>query len=429
MRSQARKPTTSPSPLLKKRSGEPSQSDHHGEEKRTRSQAHARSQRAKRDTSRRSGEQPAEQQEQPARSLKKEQQEGKANHGTKMTFSHALASYLDDHRGGNHSHKTLEWHETALGLLQRYLEQERNITLVPDIDASDISSWFTHLRQTPGARGKRRSERTVQTYARSARAFFHWLVRQSLITENPFERVVFPKVGKPLIQTITDEEFEKLLLACTLPNADGRLAERATTRNRAILWVLYDTGIRVSELTNLRIADLDRKHGLITVKGKGSKERRIALGQNCLRHVLHYLDRHRPDEQELAEWGSPGEDHLFLSETRQPLTKNGMTLLFARLKKRAGLTGKRISPHIFRHTFAIRYLVLASDPFSLQEILGHEDMTTVKNYMHMNDETIQAQKRKYSPGDHLPASIPDPRQTRRRGYQEKDQKKEKHLSC
>ena len=74
-----------------------------------------------------------------------------------------------------------------------------------------------------------------------------------------------------------------------------------------------------------------------------------------------------------------------------------MTLLFARLKKRAGITGQRVSPHIFRHTFAIRYLVLGNDPFSLQELLGHEDMTTVKNYMHMNDETLQDQKRKYSP--------------------------------
>ena len=137
--------------------------------------------------------------------------------------------------------------------------------------------------------------------------------------------------------------------------------------------------------------------------------------------LLYYLDRHRPDEDELTEWGSAGEDHLFLSETRLPLSKNGVTLLFARLRKRAGITDKRISPHIFRHSFAIRYLVLGNDPFSLQELLGHEDMATVKNYMHMNDETIQAQKRKYSPGDHLPTRMPGPTETRRRGFQTKDQ--------
>jgi site-specific recombinase XerD len=132
-----------------------------------------------------------------------------------------------------------------------------------------------------------RSERTIQTYARSARAFFHWLVRRETIDRNPFDRVVFPKVGKPLIQTIEPEEFEQLLLACSPPNEAGPMAERAAMRNRAILWVFYDTGMRVSELCGLRLADFDRKHGVLTVKGKGSKERRIALGQNCLRNLLY----------------------------------------------------------------------------------------------------------------------------------------------
>lgn len=287
-----------------------------------------------------------------------------------------------------------------------------DITQIDDVEADDISAWFAHMRITPGATGKVRSERTIQTYARSARAFFHWLVRRSTLDINPFDRVAFPKVGRPLIQTITTEEFERLLLACAPPNEMGPFAERAAVRNRAILWLLYDTGIRVSELINLRLSDFDRKHGVVTVLGKGSKERRVALGQNCLRNLFYYLDKHRPDEEELAEWGSAGEDHLFLSETRQPLTKNGMEMLFKRLKARAGITDKRISPHILRHTFAINYLVKSNDPFSLQELLGHEDLTTVQNYMHMNDTILQEQKRKYSPGDHIPTRMPGPRETR-----------------
>jgi integrase/recombinase XerD len=94
-----------------------------------------------------------------------------------------------------------------------------------------------------------------------------------------------------------------------------------------------------------------------------------------------------------------------------------MEMLFKRLKQRAGLAGKRISPHILRHTFAMNYLVKSNDPFSLQELLGHEDLATVQNYMHMNDETIQAQKRKYSPGDHLPMRMPGPRETRHKRFQ------------
>ncbi len=348
-----------------------------------------------------------------------------AKRRARATIGHAIADYLLDHEGGNHSDKTLQWHRTSLGLLQSFLQEERGIILVGEVDAPDINAWFAYMRKTPTSRGKVRSERTIQTYARSARAFFHWLVRREILERNPFDRVVFPKVGKPLIRTIEPEEFEQLLLACTPPGEVGPFADRAAARNRAILWILYDTGIRLSELCGLRTGDFDRKHALIIVQGKGSKERRIALGNNCLRNLLYYLDRHRPDEEELAEWGSAGEDHLFLAETRRPLTINGVTLLFARIRKRAGITDKRISPHIFRHSFAIRYLVLGNDPFSLQELLGHEDMTTVKNYMHMNDETIQSQKRKYSPGDHLPTRMPGPRETRRRGYRTRGQGQKK----
>ena len=355
---------------------------------------------------------------------KKDQKQLLANRRANTTIERAIEDYLTDHEGGNHSNKTLEWHRTALGLLKSFLTEERDITLVGEIDAPDINAWFVHMRKTPGGHGKTRSERTIQTYARSARAFFHWLVRRETIDRNPFDCVTFPKVGKPLIRPIEPEEFERLLLACTPPGEVGPLADRAAARNRAILWLLYDTGIRLSELLGLKMGDFDRKHGILIVKGKGSKERRVALGNNCLRNLLYYLDRHRPDGEELAEWGNAGEDHIILSETRLPLTKNGLTMLFRRIKQRSGITDKRISPHIFRHSFAIRYLVLGNDPFSLQELLGHEDMTTVKNYMHMNDEVIQAQKRKYSPGDHLPTRMPGPKEARRKGFQTKEKKEQ-----
>ena len=376
-------------------------------------QARAQAQRAKRDAQAQNQQQCQEEQEAVARQTQQKKTTRQEMQANRRVISLLIEAYLQDHIGGNSSAKTLEWHRTALGLLRLFLEEEGGITLIEEVEAEDISAWFAYLHSTPAARGKVRSERTVQTYARSARAFFHWLVRRGTIEHNPFERVVFPKVGRPLIQTITTEEFEKLLLACAPPNETGPFAERAAVRNRAILWLLYDTGIRVSELINLRLGDLDRKKGIITVMGKGSKERRIALGQNCLRNLAYYLDKHRPDEEELAEWGSAGEDHLFLSETRQPLTKNGMEMLFKRLKKRAGITGKRISPHILRHTFAMNYLLKSNDPFSLQELLGHEDLTTVLNYIHMNDTILQDQKRKYSPGDHIPIRMPGPRETRR----------------
>ncbi len=144
---------------------------------------------------------------------KKEQQRLQASRRATTTIAHAVDDYLLDHEGGNHSDKTLEWHRTALGLMRTYFEKERGITLVGEVDASAINAWFAHMRKSPGGHGKPRSERTIQTYARSARAFFHWLVRRETIERNPFDRVTFPKVGKPLIHKIDAEEFERLLLA------------------------------------------------------------------------------------------------------------------------------------------------------------------------------------------------------------------------
>ncbi len=387
-------------------------------------QARAQAQRVKLDTlaEARHGQ---EEQEAVNHTIQNKQTVRQEMQAKRRVISILIEAYIQDHIGGNSSEKTLEWHRTALGLLRLFLEEELEITLIDEVEADDISAWFAHLRSTPGARGKVRSERTIQTYARSARAFFHWLVRRGTLQSNPFERVVFPKVGRPLIQTITTEEFEQLLLACAPPHETGPFAERAAVRNRAILWLLYDTGIRVSELTHLHVSDLDRKKGVVTVLGKGAKERRVALGQNCLRNLSYYLDKHRPDAAELAEWGSAGEDHLFLSETRQPLTKNGMEMLFKRLRTRAGITDKRISPHILRHTFAMNYLIKSNDPFSLQELLGHEDLTTVLNYIHMNDTILQEQKRKYSPGDHIPTRMPGPRETRRKSTQVKEQRRKR----
>ncbi len=236
---------------------------------------------------------------------------------------------------------------------------------------------------------------------------YSWLHNKHYVEENPASRVKLPKLERPLIRIIEFEEFEALLAACAAPQEKGFIADRNAARNRALLWVLWDTGIRLSELVGLHLADFDRRQGTLIVFGKGRKERRVALGRNALRTLLYYLDRWRQSDEELGELGiagedHTGEDHIFLAENGQALTLYGVEMLFKRLRKRANLTDRRISPHIFRRTFTVRYLMLGGNIFSLQEILGHEDMATIKNYMHLNDLNVQEQKRKFSPGDSVP---------------------------
>ena len=206
------------------------------------------------------------------------------------------------------------------------------------------------------------------------------------------------------------------------------MADRAAVRNRAILWLLYDTGIRVSELCGLRLGDFDRRHGVITVRGKArrngaSRLATTACAISCTTWIA--IDRAR------RNWRNGAAQVRITCFSRRRAHRSprmAWSMLFSRLRKRAGITDKRISPHILRHTFAVRYLVLGNDPFSLQELLGHEDMTTVKNYMHMNDTTIQDQKRKYSPGDHLPTRMPGPREIRRKGYRTRGQGEEARVN-
>jgi site-specific recombinase XerD len=290
----------------------------------------------------------------------------------KCALRATIEEYILDHRSQNHSPKTIEWHTLALGSFAAFLEK-RDVTFVENIERVHVLSWLTNLGSEPGAKGKKLSERSVNCYARSMRAFCNWLVAEGYVQVAPSNHVKMPKVGKPLIRIIEFEEFERMLKACAPPHETGPITDINAARNRAILWVLWDTGIRLAELCDLRLANFDRDKGAIIVHGKGNKERRIALGRNAQRSLLLYIDRYRPNRDRLIELGNPNEDHVFLSEGGFAPTRRGIDMLFQRLRRRSDLPrGKRVSAHIFRHTFAVRYLMLGGDIYTLQELLEHE---------------------------------------------------------
>ncbi len=321
------------------------------------------------------------------------------------TIRAAIDDFLLDRESRNFSNKTLVQHRTSLSHLANFLETQHNVSHLSMIKAVHLRAWLVYLSKEPGVRGKSRIPRTTRTcrwYAQSMHAFCNWLIAEQYLEENPAERFKLPKLEKPLIRIIEFGVFEALLSACAAPQEKGFIADRNAARNRANLWVLWDTGIRVGELCDLRLSNFDRRQGTLIVLGKGRKERRVALGRNALRALLYYLDRWRQDAEELGAIGNSNEEHVFLSEGGEAITIHGIEMLFKRLRARAQLAGKRISAHIFRHTFAVRYLMLGGDIFSLQELLGHEDISTIKNYMHLNDVNVQEQKRKFSPGDNVP---------------------------
>jgi site-specific recombinase XerD len=198
-------------------------------------------------------------------------------------------------------------------------------------------------------------------------------------------------VGNHVYHVLEPEEWEHLLLACHPPKETGVLAERATARNRAILWVLFDTGMQATEVCRLCLCDVDRERGVLRVRGKGSKQRQLALGQEGLRHLLSYLDDHRLGATVCCEQRGASSDHLFLSEEGCPLTKSGMALLFGRLRQRAGITRKEVTASLLRESFTMRYLQIGGDRCLLQELLGQHERVTVTCSVGMSDEAMENQ--------------------------------------
>ena len=162
-------------------------------------------------------------------------------------------------------------------------------------------------------------------------------------------------------------------------------------RDQALLWVLFETGITVSELCALYVADLNQHTGLLCVRGKGGQDRQIPLGETCLSYLRAYLKQMEPTTRRGLARRHAGGDPLFASKGKQTLTRNGVTMVFARFRTRAGLSGTTMSPQLLRHSFALRYLQAGGNPRGLQALLGYEGMAPVRQYLRWQDQLFHSQ--------------------------------------
>lgn len=290
------------------------------------------------------------------------------------TIEQVIQEYLQEQKCQHHRPKTLQWHQQSLWLLQHYLRTEHHCTHLDQITPDHLTGWLTWLPQAPNPIGgpisHPRSAATVQSHARPARAFCQWAVCHQQARTTPFAHLPLPSAAHHQLPQLDAEEWEKLLHACCSPQESRVEAEQATARNQAILWVLFETGMRASELCALRLCDVDWAERELLVRGKGTQQRRLTLGQEGWRHLLRYLDGYRLREAAKGGQGRPHQDHLFLSRTGQPLTKSGIVSLFGRLRKRAGITTRHVTASLLRDTVAARYLHAGGDLGTLQELLG-----------------------------------------------------------
>ena len=296
-------------------------------------------------------------------------------------------AYLEFERGL--SRNTLDAYRTDLLQFGRFLELREVSAL--DAQASDIADFLEALarggpvgRPSGDARPARNgaaerpppSPATIHRKSACLRSFYRHLRRDGLLDRDPTATLSTPRRSRKLPQVLTRGEVEKLL---SQPSG----TEPAALRDRALLELMYACGLRASEAIGLELMDVDIQEGVLRARGKGSKERVVPIGQAALKALRIYLERGRPGLVKGA-----AEPHLFVNFRGGQLTRQGLYKIVRRHALTAGLAD-RMSPHTLRHTFATHLLSGGCDLRSVQEMLGHADVSTTQLYTHLSSERLK----------------------------------------
>ena len=266
------------------------------------------------------------------------------------------------------SANTLAAYRADLTALARWLtERQLSIVRTSRQDLQNFIAW----RVQAGAR-----PRSTARQLSSFRRFFRYLVREGLISEDPTAQIAMPKIGRSLPKSLTEEEVESLLAAPVVRDPLG-------SRDRTMLEVLYATGLRVSELVNLRYEQVNLNQGVIRILGKGNRERLIPLGDEAVRWLTEFVRVAR--DEILLERQT---DYLFPTRRGDRMTRQAFWHIIKRYARKAGIA-KGLSPHTLRHAFATHLLNHGADLRVVQILLGHSDLSTTQIYTHVASERMK----------------------------------------
>jgi integrase/recombinase XerD len=275
------------------------------------------------------------------------------------------------------SKNTIEAYSHGLTRFITYLK-ENKIEQVRDIAKLQVQGFLLVLRK------KRLNTKSIVRDLAALRTFFRFLIQEGILQNNPVEDLESPKVAKTLPEILSLKEIERILEEPNLKTPLG-------IRDRAMLEILYATGMRVSELTHLMIQQVNLEGGYVLLYGKGSKERIVPLGSEAMRWVDLYLKGARGILSKGKE--SP---FLFINRSGKGMSRQGFWKNLRDYARRAGLH-KRITPHLLRHSFATHLLERGADLRSVQMMLGHVDISTTQIYTHVTSERLKKVHKRYHP--------------------------------
>jgi len=251
-----------------------------------------------------------------------------------------------------------------LGKLRAFMESEREGKDPGSVTYTDLSDFLAY--NAPGSDSARTQARMIS----GIRAFYKYLLIEGTVTDNPTALLESPKLGLKLPEVLSVAEIDRIIAAIDLSKPEGH-------RNKAMIETMYSCGLRVSELVNMRLTDIHRNEGFVTVTGKGNKQRLVPVGSTALREIDNYLEKRKLlniiTEQNI----------LFLNRRGKRLTRVMVFKIIKDLATAAGIR-KNISPHTFRHSFATHLVEGGADLRAVQEMLGHESITTTEIYTHID---------------------------------------------
>ena len=269
---------------------------------------------------------------------------------------------------------TLSAYRSDLSLFSRWLSRRgRRLEQARRLDVLDFLSEHAHW-----------PPRTIARRLSALRRFYQHLEREGRISDNPCDRVDAPRLGRPLPDVLTEQEVERLLATPDLDTASG-------LRDRAMLEVLYATGLRVSELVGLRSEQVNPVQGVLRVVGKGGKERLVPLGEPAVEWLERFLREGRADIL-----GAKQSSALFPTSRGSAMTRQAFWYLVKRYSVRAGIS-RDISPHTLRHAFATHLLDHGADLRVVQMLLGHRDISTTQIYTHIARERLKVLHARHHP--------------------------------
>jgi len=273
------------------------------------------------------------------------------------------------------SQNTIDAYRNDLNQLASFIEEEaaRRGSIPPwaSFDRQSMLSYLLDLRQ------RNYAATTIARKVAATRSFFSFMVAEGIIKTNPIEDVRSPKIGRSLPKPISFSEVRQLI------EQPSKLSTPEAKRDRAMLELLYASGMRVSELVSLNLGDVDLEGGYVRCFGKGSKERVIPIYEQAVLVVREYLEEDRPH---LVHNGD--EKALFLNRRGDRLTRQGFWQILKGYAKSANMDAK-ITPHTLRHSFATHMLSGGADLRSVQELLGHANISTTQVYTHLTTEHVR----------------------------------------